>query len=278
MQLYRQMSIVTAKPTPAEQGEIPHHLIDLIEPGESFSVARYTELARQTIAELAERGKLPVVAGGTGLYIRSLLSNITFAPQGQDLAYREELRELAANQGNGTVHTLLQKVDPVAAQAIHPNNLGRVIRALEVYRLTGDTITQAQAQSRSQPTPYRVCSLGIGYRDKQRLDERIDRRVDLMLQEGLIEEARALWGMELSPTASQAIGYKELVPFFQGELSLGQAVDTIKLHSRQYAKRQMTWFRREQDIRWLWAEDYDSPAQLSAAAVALARETLGLSE
>lgn len=274
MQLYRRLSIATAKPTPEEQEEIPHHLIDMIEPTESFSVAQYTTMAHEAIAEVYSRGKMPVVAGGTGLYIRSLIDNITFAPQRQDMPYREELRELAAQSGNKTVHDMLAAVDPDSATAIHHNNLGRVIRALEVFHISGTTMTEQQRLSRAEPSPYLPCVIGISYRDRDALDERINMRVGLMIRDGLVDEVAALEGVELSPTASQAIGYKELLPYLDGSIELEAAVEDIRLHSRQYAKRQMTWFRREKDIHWLWADDYGSPDELVDDAVAYARQQL----
>lgn len=275
MQLYKQLSIATAKPTLQEQLEVPHHLIDLLDPWESFSVAQYTTLAHNTIAQLHHRGKLAVVTGGTGLYIRSLLENITFAPEQRDDDYRSTLRQLAEREGGGVVHDLLRQVDPQAAQAIHPNNLGRVIRALEVYRVSGTTITQRQQQSRAVPSPYRSCVLGLTCNNRQLLYDRIDARVEQMAKEGLVEEARFALSASLSPTAGQAIGYKELAPYLAGEQSLQSALEIIKQKTRNYAKRQLTWFRREQGVHWLALDDYNSYDQLVAAAIVIAKTTLG---
>lgn len=258
MQLYKQLSIATAKPTPEEQQEIPHHLIDLLEPWESFSVAQYTALAHTTIAEITSRGKLPVLTGGTGLYIRSLIDNITFAPEQRDDSYRAQLRQLAADSGNQAVHSLLRKVDPQAADTIHPNNLGRVIRALEVYRVAGTTMTTRQEQSRALPSPYNVCLIGIACNDRQKLYDRIDTRAEQMVADGLLEEARFALSANLSPTAAQAIGYKELAPYFAGEQTLPEALAVIRQQTRNYAKRQLTWFRREKEIHWLNLDSFCS--------------------
>lgn len=274
MQLYRGMAIATAQPTAAERAETPHHLIDMLEPSESFSVARYAELAHRTVREVRGRGRLPVVTGGTGLYIRSLIDNITFAPQKQDTQYRESLCELAREQGNDAVYLMLESIDPVAAHATHPNNLGRVIRALEAYHTTGVTMTRQRELSREEPSPYRACLLGLGYRDRDKLNARINLRVDIMVKQGLLEEAESLRQMELSPTAAQAIGYKELLPYFEGRVTLEQALEDIKLHSRQYAKRQMTWFKSETDIHWLWADDYSSEKEREVAALAVVKSVL----
>lgn len=274
MQLYRQLSIATAKPTPAEQSAAPHHLIDILEPWESCSVARYTQLAHAAIAQVAGRGQLPVLCGGTGLYIRSLLANITFAEQERDEVYRESLRKLATEQGNEAVYQLLVQADPEAAAAIHPNNLGRVIRALEMFHVTGSTKTTQLAASTSQPTPYQSCILALGFRDRQQLYDRIDHRVDRMVEQGLLQEARVALSMELSPTAAQAIGYKELRPYFEGNQTLEQALDALKQQSRRYAKRQLTWFKREEGVQWLYPEDYSTPEALYQAAVAIVTHTI----
>ncbi|MEG2087687.1 MAG: tRNA (adenosine(37)-N6)-dimethylallyltransferase MiaA [Angelakisella sp.] len=273
MQLYQRLSIATAKPTAAEQAEVPHHLIDLLEPWESFSVAQYTTLAHKAIAGVYGRGNLPILAGGTGLYIRSLLDNLTFTEQPRDPEYCAQLRLLAEREGGVAVHRLLLQADPTAAQSIHPNNLGRVIRALEVCHTTGGTMTAQKERSRVIPSPYRSCVLGITYRNRQLLYDRIDLRVSQMVEQGLLEEARMALSMELSPTASQAIGYKELRPYFAGEQTLDEALETIRQQSRRYAKRQMTWFKREQDIHWLYADEV-TPQQLFDEALELAKAIL----
>lgn len=273
MQLYKRLSVATAKPTAAEQLAVPHHLIDLIEPWESFSVAQYTQIAHKTIAALHASGKLAVVCGGTGLYIRALLTNITFTPQENDPAYRAELRVLAGQEGNEAVHRLLAEKDPVAAAALHPNNLGRVIRALEVCKTTGGTMSGQQANSHAEPSPYKACVIGLDFRNRQTLYDRINLRVTRMVEAGLLEEAKAALAMELSLTASQAIGYKEFAPYFAGEVPLKTALEALRQQSRRYAKRQLTWFRREPDIHWLYAEDYPDDQSLAAAAITLVQET-----
>ena len=251
MQIYRRMAIATAKPTPEEQLGVPHHLIDFLEPGEQFSVAQYVELARKTIREIRSRGKLPIVAGGTGLYIQSLVDNIAFSPQPSDPALREALRQRAQREGRESLLRELASFDPESAARLHPNNLGRVIRAIEVYRLTGKTMTQQMAQSRREPSPYRPAMLGLTYSDRQLLYNRIDRRVDAMVAQGLLEEARQMREEGLSSTAAQAIGYKELEGYFAGEEPLEEALERMKRETRRYAKRQLTWFRRDERFHWL---------------------------
>lgn len=250
MQMYRKMDIGTAKPTWEEMGGIPHHLIGVLDPGETFSVADYAAMARPLILEIGARGKLPILTGGTGLYLDAIVQHIQFSPMPSDEELRRELRELARREGTGALFAILRDCDPQTAAALHQNNLGRVIRAIEVYRLTGVPISEHNRRSRAVPPPYRVCYLGLTCRDRQNLYRRIDRRVDRMLETGLVEEARELFRGTVSLTAAQAIGYKELRSYLAGEESLPQAAERIKKESRNYAKRQLTWFRRDQSIGW----------------------------
>ncbi|MDL2233836.1 tRNA (adenosine(37)-N6)-dimethylallyltransferase MiaA [Ruminococcaceae bacterium OttesenSCG-928-L11] len=265
MQVYRHMAIGTAKPTAEETAGIPHHLIDVLEPDETFSVADYVERAGACIRQVRERGRLPIVAGGTGLYISSLLDGIRFAPMEQDPALRAELESFAAEHGNEALWEQLQACDPELAAQLHPNNRGRVIRALEVYRLTGKPMSLHQAEARSQPSAYDALVLGITFRDRERLYERINRRVDDMLRQGLVEEAAQV-RERYGKTAAQAIGYKELEPWFRGECSLEAAAERIKMETRRYAKRQLTWFRRDKRVRWLCADEAADVGQLADAA------------
>lgn len=256
MQIYRHMDIGTAKPSQEEMAGIPHHLLDIAEPDKEFSLVCWLELARRAISGITARGALPVLAGGTGLYIHSLVDNIQFADIRSDPVLRENLEREARKRGARHMWDRLNACDPLLAAKLHPNNLGRIIRALEVYELTGETMSALQARSRAEPSPYAPCMLGLGFRDRERLYERIDRRVDLMLEQGLEAEARNLYGHNLSKTAVQAIGYKELFAYFAGETTREEAVELIKLRSRRYAKRQLTWLRGDTRIRWLYNEDY----------------------
>lgn len=274
MQIYRGMEIGTAKPTPEETLGVPHHLMDFVEPGQSFSVADYVALARETVGDIHSRGRLPVLAGGTGLYIRSLITNTQFTEADSDPALRAELAQRAAREGTDALMRELRSFDPESAQRIEPRNLPRLIRAIELYRTTGVTMTEHLRRSRLAPSPYRVCFLCLGFRDRERLYERINRRVDEMFRRGLMEEARELLETPGGATAMQAIGYKELLPYFRGEISLREAQDTIKRETRRYAKRQLTWFRREEQARWLFVDDYARWDALRDAAKEIVRGEL----
>lgn len=257
MQIYRTMDIGTAKPTQEEMGGIPHHMIDVADPEEDFSVARYVEMAARCVDDVLERGKLPIVAGGTGLYIDSLLSGRTFAPFSPDSALRGELeRELAEKGGQAMLEALAQ-VDPEAAQRLHPNDHKRIIRALEVYRSTGKTITQHNRETQAIPPRYNALTIGLTFQDRQAMWRRIDQRVDEMVAAGLEDEVRRLLTSGISPkcTAMQAIGYKEFTQALSGEMTWQEAADVVKLRSRQYAKRQLTWFGRNPNTRWVRWDD-----------------------
>lgn len=257
MQIYRTMDIGTAKPTKEEMGGIPHHMIDVADPEEDFSVARYVEMAARCVDDVLERGKLTIVAGGTGLYIDSLLSGRTFAPFSPDSALRGELeRELAEKGGQAMLEALAQ-VDPEAAQRLHPNDHKRIVRALEVYRSTGKTITQHNRETQAIPPRYNALTIGLAFQDRQAMWRRIDQRVDEMVAAGLEDEVRRLLTSGISPkcTAMQAIGYKEFTQALSGEMTWQEATDVVKLRSRQYAKRQLTWFGRNPNTRWVRWDD-----------------------
>lgn len=257
MQIYRTMDIGTAKPTKEEMGGVPHHMIDVADPEEDFSVARYVEMAARCMDDVLARGKLPIVAGGTGLYIDSLLSGRTFAPFSPDSALRGELeRELAEKGGQAMLEALAQ-VDPEAAQRLHPNDHKRIIRALEVYRSTGKTITQHNRETQAIPPRYDALTIGLAFQDRQAMWRRIDQRVDEMVAAGLEDEVRRLLTSGISPkcTAMQAIGYKEFTQALSGEMTWQKAADVVKLRSRQYAKRQLTWFGRNPNTRWVRWDD-----------------------
>lgn len=262
MQIYRHLTVGTAKPTEQEMQGVPHHLIDFLEPSESFSVADYVNLAKEKIAQITAAGKLPILVGGTGLYISSLVDNINFSDEEGNTALREEYREFADKNGVLALWERLSEVDPEAAEKIHPNNVGRVARALEVYHTTGIPISQHQKESRLQPSPYRVCMMAINFHDRQKLYDRINLRVTKMLEEGLEQEARWLLQNGYGATSFQAIGYKEMVSYLEGKETLEEACDRIRQESRRYAKRQLTWFRRDKRYRWFYAEDFASPVQM----------------
>ena len=262
MQIYREMTIGTAKPVPEEMEGIPHHLIDFVDPSDSFSVAEYVQLAQQKIGEIHSRGKLPILVGGTGLYISSLVDNIQFSESESDIAYREQMIALAQKEGAQALWEKLSEVDPVAAQKIHPNNVGRVARALEVYHTTGIPISVHQERSRTKPSPYALCMMAQSFRDRQKLYDRINLRVSLMVQQGLEQEARQLIQKGYGATSFQAIGYKEMGAYLAGEETLEEACEHIRQESRRYAKRQLTWFRRDERYHWFYAEDYEDREQM----------------
>lgn len=257
MQIYKGMDIASAKPTVAEMQGIPHHLIDFLDRGVTFSAADYVKLANEKIKDVLSRGKLPVIVGGTGLYIDSLLENVKFSEGGSDEAYREKLRKYAEEKGNEALHQMLADADPEAAAAIHPNNLVRVIRALEVCHVTGRKFSELKAESRSIESPYDSLILGLNYEDRNVLYDRIDRRVDIMVENGLIDEARELWNESGMATAANAIGFKEFIPYFSGEASLEDCISKVKQETRHYAKRQLTWFRKNQRIQWIILAEFD---------------------
>ena len=248
MQIYTDMDIASAKPTTEEMQGIPHHLIGFLEPSESFSAADYVKLCNEKVQEIYSRGKRPIICGGTGLYISSFVDNLTFDDSKQDFAFREEMKQFAAENGNAALLEKLRQVDPETADILHENNVGRIIRALEVYKTTGHTISEAKRNSRKNPSPYEFIMLTIDYEDRAILGERINRRVDEMVERGLVEEARSCFNAGERPTAAQAIGVKELYPYFRGEKTLEECIEELKLRTRQYAKRQMTWFRKDKRI------------------------------
>lgn len=270
MQVYRRMDIGTAKPTPDETAGAPHHLIDILDPGEEFSVADYAALARRAIADIEARGRLPVLAGGTGLYIQAVTENIDFAEAGGDPAMRLELHRMASERGGEYLLGLLREKDPETAAVLHPNNLGRIIRALEVTTKTGIPMSEHVRRSRENPAPWRLCVLGLCFKNRAALYGRIEARVDEMFAGGLIEEAKSLYDEGFSQTAAQAIGYKELFAYFRGEEPLELAITNIKQKTRNYAKRQLTWLRRNPRVRWLEADSFACSEDLLAAAEAVA--------
>ena len=262
MQIYREMRIGTARPTEAEMQGVPHHLLGFWPLEKPFSVSDYVALAARTIAQITARGRLPVLTGGTGLYIRSLLSGLTFAGEGVNEALRQSLFAFAQTHGPESLHQQLSQIDPEAAAKIHPHNLKRVVRALEIYETTGKTPTQAAREALPEAPPYDACFQVLQFRNRETLYRRIDARVDKMLADGLLEEARHVFSLSAGETARQAIGYKELLPYFAGTCTLSQAVEEMKRATRRYAKRQLTWFRREKDAQPLFVDDFPTPQAL----------------
>jgi tRNA dimethylallyltransferase len=235
--------------------------MDLLDRDISFSAADYVQLANEKIQEILSRGKLPIIVGGTGLYIDSLLENVKFSEGGSDEAYREELYAFAKENGNEALHARLAEIDSEAAEGIHPNNLVRVVRAMEVCHVTGRKFSELKRESKTVESPYNSLIIGLNYTDRQTLYDRIDLRVDEMVKAGLVEEARALWQESGMKTAANAIGYKELIPYFEGETDLADCIATIKQETRRYAKRQLTWFRKYDFIHWFDVFDTDSAVE-----------------
>ena len=269
MQIYRGMDVGTAKPTTAEMEGVPHHLLDVAEPGEDFSVSRYVELADAAIRDIQGRGKPAIVCGGTGLYMDSLVKGKAFAAPTRP-AQREYVEGIAEKRGIEYVYNMLKDADPETAERLHLSDRKRIIRALEVFLITGMPLSWHNAQSKLQAPKYEPVWIGLSFRDRDKLYRRIDARVDQMLARGLEAEVRALLdrGVDPKTTAMQAIGYKEMAAALRGECSLEQAVEQIKQSSRRYAKRQLTWFRRNEAIHWLYV---DETADLTAAAMRLLR-------
>ena len=251
MQIYTDMDVASAKATVEEQQGIPHHMMDFLDPSESFSVADWVKMAGECAEDIISRGKIPVICGGTGLYISSFVDNLQFDDSECDYGFRDEMREFAEENGAEALLEKLREVDPETASELHANNVSRVIRALEVYKTTGHTIAEAKRASRNAPSPYEFILLTLDFEQREQLHERINRRVELMLQNGLVQEARTCFDQPERPTAAQAIGCKELYPYFRGERTLEECVEELKLRTRQYAKRQLTWFRRDSRFHWI---------------------------
>ena len=252
MQIYRRMDIGTAKPTKEEMDGVPHHMLDVAEPGEAYSVSRYVEEATACVEDILSRGKLPIVCGGTGLYIDGLIRGTDYQPAGTDNGIREQLEGEWEAQGAEEMMARLAAVDPDSAARLHLSDKRRILRALEVYLATGETITVHNARTKEIPPRYEAIMIGLNTEPRQILYDRIDRRVGIMLEQGLLQEVQSLLedGL-LEGTAAQAIGYKELLAYFRGEMTLETAADLIRQKSRNYAKRQLTWFRRDERVKWI---------------------------
>ena len=259
MQIYKGMDIATAKPTFEEMQGIPHHLISVIEPSERFSVADYKTLADKAISNIHSRGKMPIMVGGTGLYADTVAENMIFSENETDFALRSKLQKIAEEKGNTYMHEWLEKIDKVTADELHENNLGRVIRAIEIYEQTGIPMSVHKINSRKAESPYNPCYIGLDFEDRQVLYDRINLRVDEMVRLGLVEEAKEAYKHHNEHSTSvQAIGYKELIPYFENKADLADCIETIKLKTRQYAKRQLTWFRKNDRIYRIFVDKYSN--------------------
>lgn len=273
MQIYKGMQIATAKPTFDEKEGIKHHLIDFVSPDETYSVAMFVKDASKCIADINSRGKLPFIVGGTGLYVDSLLNNITFNEEQRDEKLSLELRKIYEVQGIDTLLEMLSEFDIDSANRLKAErNPKRIIRAIEFYKTTGITITEQNEKSKLEKSPYSPIKIGLNFKDRAKLYERINKRVDLMLENGLVNEAKDVLSNKLSFTSVKAIGYKELLPYFNGEKTLDECVEKLKMETRRYAKRQITWFKRDLDINWLYADDYNSFEELLADAVEIIKK------
>jgi len=252
MQIYKYMDIGTAKPLEAEKEGIPHHMMDFLDPAVDYSAAEYAADASACIDDILSRGKLPIVVGGTGLYFDTLTGSVSFDEDGGgDEAIRARLRADYERDGADALHARLASIDPESGEKIHKNNIKRVIRAIEVYELTGRTMSERIREAKSRPPRYDALTIGLTTSDRDILYGRIDHRVDLMMEAGLEAEARRVYAMQLGQTAKQAIGYKELFAYFEDRCTLAEAVSAVKQESRRYAKRQLTWFKRNPQIEWL---------------------------
>ena len=258
MQIYKNLDVGTAKPSAEERQGIPHYLLDFLSPETPYSVADFTAAADPLIRDITARGRLPLVVGGTGLYITSLLSGMAFAPEKTDPAIRARLQARADTEGGAALYAELQRVDPDYAVQVHPNNLPRVIRALELFEATGRRMSDQRREARPAEAPYHALCLCLTCRDRAVLYSRIDRRVDEMVENGVLDEARQVYDhRDAYRTAAQAIGYKEFFPYFEGTANLTECTERLKQATRNYAKRQLTWFRRQNDAVWLYLDEED---------------------
>lgn len=258
MQIYKNLDVGTAKPSAEERQGIPHYLLDFLSPETPYSVADFTAAADPLIRDITARGRLPLVVGGTGLYITSLLSGMAFAPEKTDPAIRARLQARADTEGGAALYAELQRIDPNYAAQVHPNNLPRVIRALELFEATGRRMSDQRREARPAEAPYHALCLCLTCRDRAVLYSRIDRRVDEMVENGVLDEARQVYDhRDAYRTAAQAIGYKEFFPYFEGTANLTECTERLKQATRNYAKRQLTWFRRQNDAVWLYLDEED---------------------
>lgn len=273
MQVYRKMNIGTAKIQQSEMQGVRHHLIDILDPGEDFNVVLFKKYALEAMKDIYSRGKIPVVVGGTGFYIQALLYDINFEDNDNDMSYREELQTLAAEHGNSYIHDMLAGVDPESAEKIHENNVKRVIRALEFYKKTGTKISKHNEAESKKESPYNFEYFVLND-DRQKLYDRIDRRIDIMLEDGLLDEVRSLVdeGYSRDLVSMQGLGYKEMIDYIQERYTLDEAVYTLKRDTRHFAKRQVTWFKREKQVTWVNKNEFDSEADILSFMIERLRE------
>lgn len=262
MQVYRHMDIGSAKITPEEMAGVPHHLIDVLEPDQEFNVVVFQKLAKRAAAEIDGRGHIPILVGGTGFYIQALLYDIDFTENDEDTALRRSLEELAQREGSEALYERLRAVDPESCESIHAHNIKRVVRAIEFYEKTGKKISEHNREQRQNESPYNFAYFVLTD-SRDRIYHRIDERVDLMMAQGLLEEVRVLResGCRKDMVSMQGLGYKELLSYLEGEISLDEAVYLIKRDTRHFAKRQLTWFRREKEVTWIDKTVFDQDSQ-----------------
>lgn len=268
MQIYKDMNIATAKPTIEEMCGIKHHLIDFLNPGETYSVGQYVLDAENAISDILSRNKTPIVCGGTGLYVDSLINGINFTEDSSDDKIRNELYQIAETEGIDYLLNVLKEFDPDSYENLsQQRNLRRIIRAIEFYKVTGKTITQQNIESQNTLSKFDYLIIGLNADDRQFIYDRINRRVDLMIESGLIEETKSVLQMNLSDTSIKAIGYKELIPYINNQSSLDDCIEKLKMETRRYAKRQLTWFRRNKMINWIYIDRYSSLNDIVKVAV-----------
>ncbi len=257
MQIYKGLDVTTAKPTKDEMDGIAHHLISFVEMNTEFSVADYVALAKEKINEVSSRGKLPILVGGTGLYINSLIDNVNFDNAETDGSVRQRLTKELDEHGAAILYERLKQIDPETAEFVPMQNIIRIIRALEIYELTGIKFSEYKRMNKGEACPYKLCMIGLNYRDRQKLYDRINFRVSVMVENGMLDECYEVFEKAKLGTVHQAIGYKELVPYFNGMESIDDCLDKIRLNSRRYAKRQLTWFRRDDRINWIYMDEFN---------------------
>ncbi len=273
MQVYKHMDIGTAKIMPEEMDGVPHHLVDVLSPMEDFNIVLFQQMAKKAMEEIYAKGKIPVLVGGTGFYIQAVLYDIDFTESEEDSPYREELWELSRKEGEEVLHNMLKECDPKAAQEIHMNNVKRVIRALEFYKTTGTKISEHNEEQRSKESPYEFLYLVLN-QDRAVLYERIEKRIDIMVNQGLIEEVQKLkdMGCHKDMVSMKGLGYKEILAYLEGETTLEEAIEILKRDTRRFAKRQLTWFRREKEPVWIDKGQYESEELILEEILNLLRE------
>ena len=258
MQVYRKLDVGTAKATTEEQSKAPHHLVDILDPSEPYNVQLFVEKANEKIEDITSRGKLPIIVGGTGLYIESLINGINFSDQPDNTEMKNQLKEELDEKGSEYMYGVLKEIDPEYAEKVHPNNTVRVLRAIEIYRLTGHTMTWQLNNSKPKEKPYDSMLIGLTFEDRQKLYDNINYRVDLMMEQNVLDEAKYVYdNRDTFKTCVSAIGYKEFFPYFEEEKTLEECVEKLKQASRNYAKRQLTWFNRMKEVNWLMIDKVD---------------------